>query len=95
MNPTQKFLLKTSFLFLFFCAACGNSNSSDSGKGNVDLLSFELTSVGNEDFDATFRKARELGLLFVTLSVPWDDIERSPGEYTAGVLADANGFYSE
>lgn len=57
------------------------------------LLGIDVTMSSNNDYMDAFSKAKELGAEFVTLSLAWDDIEKSPGVYDNENLAIANSFY--
>ncbi len=88
----MRLVLPFTLLFIVgFCFGCGGGSKGDSAADGA--ISFELTSATNEDFELTFAEARSLGLKFASLSVPWDEIERTPGVFTSGVLGDANAFY--
>jgi hypothetical protein len=61
------------------------------------LLSIDLTMSSDDDFGKAFTLAREAGMQVTSLSLAWDDLESSPGQYGSDPnwLEIANLFYSE
>lgn len=59
------------------------------------LLGIDVNPASDNDFGTAFAKAKEAGLQVVQLSLAWDDIEPSPGQYKdpGNFLATANAFY--
>ncbi len=59
------------------------------------LLSIEATEAADKDYDRSFALAREAGMQVTSLSLAWDDLETSPGQYgmEPNFLEIANMFY--
>ena len=77
------------FLSLLWCAGWPENSEAAPNRS----FSIELTPAEGEDFGDTFATARSLGLQFSSLSIPWDEIETAPGQFKAGDLESANGFF--
>ena len=61
------------------------------------LLSIDLTTASDDDFGKAFTLAREAGMQVTSLSLAWDELEPSPGQYGTELnwLEIFNDFYSE
>ncbi len=59
------------------------------------LLSLEVTTAADDDYDAAFVLARSVGMQVTSLSLQWDDLEPSPGRYGTDPdwLGIANDFF--
>jgi hypothetical protein len=59
------------------------------------LLSIDLTWAENSDFGEAFVLAKAVGMQVTNVSVQWDELEPSPGQYTNpdALLQNANSFF--
>ena len=90
-----KFISTISCLSAFVaCLGCGKDSNQTINRTQQGIFGIEIVQASNEDFGPTFEVARSAGLQFAEISVPWDDIESSPGQFRSEVLGDAGGFYS-
>jgi hypothetical protein len=68
------------------------SNYNTSPKGER-LLGIDITMPKDNDYDSAFELGKELGMDFTTLSISWDDIEKSQKQYENENLKIANYYY--
>jgi hypothetical protein len=89
---TVKTLTIGFFLFVSFFSYAQNPLP----KGER-LLSVDLTSASDDDFGKAFTLAREAGMQVTSLSLAWDDLEPTPGQYGTDPNWPriANDFYSQ
>lgn len=57
------------------------------------LLGIDITMPEDDDYDSAFELGKELGMDFTTLSISWDDIEKSQNQYENESLQIANYYY--
>ena len=58
------------------------------------LLGIGITVASDGDYEAAFEQALEVGMAFVELSLAWDQLEPSPGQYDDAVLDRVNDLCS-
>jgi hypothetical protein len=83
------YLILTSSLL-----GCAQSEAKPLSKGER-LLSIDLTWAANSDFGEAFFLGKSLGMQVTNLSVQWDELEPSPGQYSSpdDLLQNANSFF--
>ncbi len=57
------------------------------------LLGISVNEVPGANYASSFSTAQQIGLQAVSLSLPWDEIEKKPGVYSNKFLSIANQFY--
>jgi len=57
------------------------------------ILSIDITTAENGDYDDAFCIARSAGIQATSLSLCWDEIETAPMTYHNELLANANAYY--
>lgn len=68
------------------------SNYNASPKGER-LLGIDITMPKDNNYDSAFELGKKLGMDFTTLSISWDDIEKSQNHYENENLQIANYYY--
>jgi hypothetical protein len=73
---------------------CAQEETQPLPKGER-LLSLDLTWAAHSDFGEAFLLGKSVGMQVTNLSVQWDELEPSPGQYTSPdeVLQNANSFF--
>ncbi len=95
LNITRGLL--TSFLLSHFLLGCAQQESDAASvipKGER-ILSIDLTWAGNSDFGEAFVLAQSVGMQATNISLQWDELEPTPGNYTDpdAWLRNANAFF--
>lgn len=94
MELFRLILVLGSLSIFLVCSGCGKDSQQASKVSPKGLLGIEIVQATDEEFGPAFEVARSAGLQFAEISVAWDEIEFSPGQFRSGTLGDAGAFYS-
>jgi hypothetical protein len=95
---TSSKLIRRLVVYLILTSSllgCTSSEAQPLPKGER-LLSMDLTWAENSDFGEAFTLAKASGIQATNISLQWDELEPSPGQYTSpdNLLQNANSFFS-